>query len=215
MTDALIIATGRTGYSPGGFSKALGFPKGYKPKCLLNFEDEIILERAVKLLRKHGVKKIVVVVNYKAGEIRDFARTKMLNLFFTEIPELSMKKSVKAFFAGLKDVGDEFILLPGDVILSEKLLPKVLKSTKSCIVCRSNTEIYFGKIIKKELDDEKEITKIAKKHRFPIVEGLCKYFIKSGADIISSSEHGDEKSYFGDIDYFSEVAKWEKGSDGV
>lgn len=208
-TKALILAAGETGKGPEG--EDYGFPKNYKPKCLLKYEDEVILERNVKLLRKHGIKDIIVVIGYKAIEVMNFAVVeKDLRLKFVYNPDHSIEKSVNSLLLGLEEIEDEesFLVMVGDVILSEQVLRNIVECLAELCIRRTGAEMYMAKLTKKALGDlgdmKKEILSYSGEFAvYPLVCGLCKY--------LQRHESKEVEGEITEVDNFADVERWERG----
>ncbi|HUW45197.1 MAG TPA: NTP transferase domain-containing protein [Dehalococcoidia bacterium] len=134
-----------------------GFPLDYKPKCLLKYvepperepdarlEDWVyepvpestaptILERDVKILRKHGVDEIIVIVGYKADEVMAHSKERNLGLKFVHNPGYAELYAghVDSLIQGLSEIppDDAFLLIMGDVIITDRLVENLLKCEK-------------------------------------------------------------------------------------
>lgn len=149
-----------------------GFPPNYKPKCLLKYEEPpecsarleewvyepvpastapTILERDVKILRKHGVDEIIVVVGYKADEVMAHAEERNLGLKFVYNQGYAELYAghVDSLILGLREIppDDEFLLIMGDVAITDKLVENLLKcEKKTCIRKYYQNEIYAAKL---------------------------------------------------------------------
>lgn len=196
--QAVILAAGKSRPSQG-------FPLNYKPKCLLHWKGKVILERNVKLLRKHGVKTIIVVVGYQASKIKAFARKRKLGLKFVLSPKLwtAGLATFHSFTLGAKAVtSTNFLLILGDVIVSEKLLVNLLSCKRNFCVNQGG-QIMAVKLKKKGLN-LKVVRKELLTYKPPAVRrhmlsmGFDRYLRKRGAQVV--------KGDFWEIDSF-----WQSG----
>lgn len=100
------------------------------PKCLLAFGGDTILSRNVRLLREHGVTRIVVVAGYRVALVReelDNDVTCIFNPFFRVTNSLA-----SLWFAHQHvDLYDDLLIFNGDVIYEEEVLSKALAAKES------------------------------------------------------------------------------------
>lgn len=180
---ALILAAGQT-----KTEDPYNFPENYKPKCLLEYENEVILEKNVKLLRKHGINDIIVVIGYKASEVKEFARERNLELNFVHNPDFSDKASIDSLLLGMEEVppDETFLLFLGDIIVSEELLENLLKSdSELCAKTRAREELFAAKISIKALGNlsqmREEVLRNSQRD-LTLALGFCEYLLKRGAE---------------------------------
>lgn len=148
------------------------FPPNYKPKCLLKYEEPparpakledwvyepvpastapTILERDVKILRKNGIDEIIVVVGHKADEVISHAEEKNLGLKFVINQDYAKLYDgcTDSLIQGLREIppDDEFLLIMGDVAITDKLVENLLKCGKKiCIRKHYQKEILAAKL---------------------------------------------------------------------
>lgn len=148
------------------------FPPNYKPKCLLKYEEHpersaeledwvyepvpestapTILERDSKILRRHGIDEIIVVVGYKADEVMAHAEEKNLGLKFVHNPGYDelYDGHADSLILGLREIppDDEFLLIMGDVPITDKLVENLLECQKKiCIRKYYQKEILAAKL---------------------------------------------------------------------
>lgn len=134
------------------------------PKCLLVFDNETILSRNVRLLKKNGIKEIIVAAGYRANlVIEEIAKeaTVVLNPFFR------VTNSIASFWFVHKQINlnDDLIVFNGDVVYQEQVLeialnakekPTVLIDTSSIANADYRLKTKDGYIIEqgKQLSDE-------------------------------------------------------------
>lgn len=129
MSTALILA--------GGLGKRLR-PITYRiPKPMIKVGGKPIIFWQLELLKKHGVKDVVILAGYKAGAIIDAigdgSSLGMNVLYSVEDEPLGTAGAVKKAFGLIKT--DTFYVLNGDVItnIDLKLLKEKLEKTGSLV----------------------------------------------------------------------------------
>ena len=122
------------------------------PKCLLMFNEETILARNVRLLRKHGVDEVIVIAGYRANLIEEEignTATVILNPFFR------VTNSIASFWFAHRqvDLHDDLIVFNGDVIYQEEVLKAILNAPKSPTMLIDTTRIQDADYRLKIRDD--------------------------------------------------------------
>ena len=109
---AIILAAGR----------ATRFGNEIKP--LLKINDESIIERLIRQLKSAGVKPIYIVTGFQSEKFLELPDVVLINdpLHHTADNARSLKVALDRI--GFEDT----LMLDGDVVLSEDLLPKLVKS---------------------------------------------------------------------------------------
>ena len=117
------------------------FPKDTKPKCLFHYEGKVLLERAVRVLRKCGLNDIRIVVGYKKELIEKFNNKKKLGLKLIYNPTGGSdthgggwKKGSDSIRLGLNGIDEDVIIAVGDIYLTEKGLSTLLRSKDRLII---------------------------------------------------------------------------------
>lgn len=154
----MIIAAGETAYG-----EYYGFPENSKPKCLYEHQGEVILEKSIKLLKKHGIKEIIVVTGYKEEQIKSFLKDKKIVAKLVSNPDHSQEGLIHSVIFGAREVPpeDNFLLILGDVVLSEDLLLSLLKC-QSPICIRKHRHTYEFFAAKLSLDALGDMSHLAK-----------------------------------------------------
>ena len=109
---AIILAAGR----------ATRFENEIKP--LLKINNETIIERLVRQLKSAGVKPIYVVAGFKSEKFLNLADVVLINDPFHHTADNARSLKVALDRIGFEDT----LMLDGDVILSDDLLPKLVES---------------------------------------------------------------------------------------
>ncbi len=118
-------------------------------KCLLPIDNqETILGRIVRLLKKNGVKDIVLVVGYRAEEIKNHFKD---SVRYIEEPLYKKEGMLDSLCYALNEFNEPLLFMYADSVFSERTLKKIIHSNKGEITCL---------VSNKEVDDESEKIKI-------------------------------------------------------
>jgi len=162
---AIILAAGETRTQPGYW-----FPENSKPKCLFHIGGITLLERTVTALRKAGIEDVRVVVGYRGEDIVSYNEAKGLNLEIVHNPDWR-DDAAASLFTGLRDAGDDVLLLMFDLIIDDKIIRSFLE--------HETDELVWMKVVKPKLreiypecrDKDVSIVKIGKK-KLGIFDGI-------------------------------------------
>jgi len=189
----------------------------YKPKCLLKYKGEPVLEQTIKLLKKHSIEEIIIVVGYLDSQIREFVTQKGFKVKFLYNPDSTKHGALHSLLLGLNEIdGDEtFLLVMGDVVLlSEQILIDVLKCEDDICYVGGESELqefYLGKIKKNALGSINDIV-LTIGNLTPFERGkflgFSHHLRKKNAVFISCKDE-DGKQRLIDIDYWAQVREWE------
>lgn len=98
---------------------------GGNPKCTVKIGGEKLIHYTVRLLKKHGVNDITLVVGYQQQAVRDALSD--LDVTFCWNPFFDVTNSIaSAWFARERIAGDDLLLMNGDVFMEEALLEEIL-----------------------------------------------------------------------------------------
>lgn len=101
-----------------------------KPKCLLKLNDLTILEHQLMNLIKCGIRNVVIVVGYRAGQIFEGIKNKDfdLEIEFIQNPIYYKTNTVYSLWLARERIRDDFVYLNGDVVFHKEVLERLLKS---------------------------------------------------------------------------------------
>ena len=101
-----------------------------KPKCLLKLNDVTILEHQLINLIKCGIRNVVIVVGYHAGQIFEEIKNKDfdLEIDFIQNPIYYKTNTVYSLWLAKERIKDDFVYLNGDVVFHTEVLERLLKS---------------------------------------------------------------------------------------
>jgi len=89
-------------------------------------QNETLLERQVRLLRKNGIKRIRIVTGYRSQDIEQFDKQKGLGLEFVHNQKWN-DDGVNSLIVGVQDLDDDLLIVHGDGLVGEMDLNNILK----------------------------------------------------------------------------------------
>lgn len=98
------------------------------PKSMLPLGDETLISHSLNLLKKKGIKEIVVVTGYKRQQLmKHISGVWGDDVDYIFNPHYSTTNVLYSFWLGLKKIEDkDFIFLHADTVFSEDILEKVM-----------------------------------------------------------------------------------------
>lgn len=135
--QALILAAG-TGNRLSGAAN-------YLPKCLLEFNNQSLLERHIHALTQNGIRNITIVTGYQAETVRNnLSEIKTGNTRIKTVQNDNYSQgSVVSLWAGRNVLisGEQVILMDADVLYSVNIIRRLVNSdNKNCFVIDRNFE---------------------------------------------------------------------------
>lgn len=106
-----------------------------KPKCTVPLDEErTLIEYEVDLLLKRGINDITIVLGYRGDAIRSVLKSRSIK--YVENPFFDVTNSIASlWFARAELMGaDRFLIMNGDVFLSEHALDIVVEETRSPVL---------------------------------------------------------------------------------
>ena len=98
---------------------------GGNPKCTVKIGNEKLIHYTVRLLKKHGISDIALVVGYKQQAVRDALSDMDVSFYYN--PFFDVTNSIaSAWFARGFFGEDDLFLMNGDVFMEERLLGEIL-----------------------------------------------------------------------------------------
>lgn len=125
-----------------------------KPKCLLKINNEPIISRNIKLLKKMGIKEVIIVTGYLNKKIEDEvgdAATFIYNPFYKYCNNMG-----SLYLAKHAVENEPFIYLHGDVVITETLIKRFLEDAKN-----NSAQMHLA-VDFKETDEEAMKVKVNK-----------------------------------------------------
>lgn len=163
---AVILVAGKT-----MTQKRYWFPENSKPKCLFHVAGITILERLVTAIRTAGIEDIRVVTGYRSEDIVEYNEQKNLNLEVVYNPDWK-EDATTSLFVGLKDAGDDVLLLMGDLMVDYRVIRAFLGRDEDELIWLKTTKPYARFHIYPECRDKNVcIVKIGKE-KLNIFDGV-------------------------------------------
>lgn len=110
------------------------------PKCLLHVGEKTILGHTIDSLKNAGMKEIILVTGYRAGQIREFLSVHYPDLHATYIHNPRYEETNNIYSLWLtKDLvlGKEVLLLDSDILFDWHILPLLeAGGARSCLAVR-------------------------------------------------------------------------------
>lgn len=125
----VILAAGR--------GTRLGQLTADKPKCLLDFGKESILQRQCRMLRESGIaaQDIIIVSGYKASLLESFGYHTIYNhRFYNTDNAYSLGLALQA----LSSVDEDTLILDGDLVFDEEVVTGILMAPSDSIMVQKN-----------------------------------------------------------------------------
>lgn len=114
IKTAVILAAGET----LDFDKPVGF---------LEIFDSTLIERTINLLLKYDIEKIIIATGYKAEYYKKLSK-KHSNIKIVENKKYKTTGNMYSLYLLRKYLQEDFILLEGDLVFEETLIPLLLNS---------------------------------------------------------------------------------------
>ncbi|MFA5750477.1 MAG: HAD-IIIA family hydrolase [Candidatus Shapirobacteria bacterium] len=203
----------------GGKGTRLGKKTLNTPKSLIKISGKTVLEYQIELLRKNGIREIIILINHLSAQIKKFCgngeKWNVNITYFEESFPLGTAGGMREIRDTLKD---DFIVLYGDLLLNVDLKRMIKQHRKNrnlkknCIgtlIVHPNNHPYDSDLI--EIDEKNQITNFFPK---PHAEGFIYKNLVNAALYILSPEICDEipektSSDFGK-DIFPKIIKRKK-----
>tara|TARA_Y100000031_G_scaffold156418_1_gene210883 strand:- start:56 stop:817 length:762 start_codon:yes stop_codon:yes gene_type:complete len=137
----IIILAAGTGSRMGNFTKK-------KPKCLLEINNESILSRQIRVIKKCNINKIFIVGGYLVSLLKKFKLKIITN------NDYRASNMVWSLFKAKKYLNSKTIISYGDIIYHRKILKKLTKNKSDiAIAVDQNYKKYWKKRFKNPFRD--------------------------------------------------------------
>ena len=105
-----------------------------KPKCTVDIGGgQCLIEYTIDLLHSRGIQDIGIVLGYEAQVIREVLADKGVSFFYNPFYDVT-NSIASAWFAKEFLMGDDLLIMNGDVYLEEKLLDRILAQGRSPVM---------------------------------------------------------------------------------
>src|ERR1051325_2715967 len=108
-----------------------------KPKCLVEVGGITLLQRHIESLRDANIKRIVVVVGFAAGSIREECDS---DIAFVENIHFAETSSLYSLWLAREHLADGFVVLNSDVLVHPHLLANLIESSSDDALLLSDTD---------------------------------------------------------------------------
>lgn len=103
-----------------------------KPIALVDINGEKLIDRTINQLRNSGIKDIIVVVGYKADELREYLGN---DIIVVENMDYKWTGTMASLAVASSYVDEDFILVESDVVIEESGITETLKYPKrDCVL---------------------------------------------------------------------------------
>ncbi|MFO7888806.1 MAG: phosphocholine cytidylyltransferase family protein [bacterium] len=128
-----------------------------KPKCLVEVNNIPILHRMLDELAHLNIKKIILVVGYLHKQISDYVgnRWNDMKVEYVINKDWDKTNNVVSLYMGLENIETNFLLLEGDIVVSEKALKNF--NDVNLLALDKFRNYMDGTVVK--LDDETRVEK--------------------------------------------------------
>jgi len=135
------------------------------PKCLLQIGHRTILERTIRAVFHAGVIHFTIVVGFQDWKVKNFLKRNFPSLDFTFVVNDQFETTNNAFSllqARDEIIGHELLLLDGDIVFDDEIIPLVIKSLHETALAVRTTDSVGEEDVKVEVKERGEITRIGK-----------------------------------------------------
>jgi UDP-N-acetylglucosamine diphosphorylase/glucosamine-1-phosphate N-acetyltransferase len=99
-----------------------------RPKHLISVGGKTVMEHVLDAVKNAGVNEVIVVVHYKAEQLRDFLGDgSKFGLSIEYAPQTEMKGTADAIRTVESNVNEEFLLIYGDILTTSEAIKSVIK----------------------------------------------------------------------------------------
>lgn len=134
------------------------------PKCLLKVGSRCLLQRTLDALLSAGIKEIVIVVGYRAQQIKDFVHDNYAELqvsFVMNDLYQSTNNIYSLWLAKEYVAAHEFMLLDSDILFDKEILSRLTNDSAENALALNNHRLGEEEI-KVIVDGERQVTEISK-----------------------------------------------------
>lgn len=142
-----------------GRGTRLGQLTAEKPKCLLDFGKENILQRQCRMLKNTGIQSedIIIVTGYKASLLDDYGYSTVFNdRFYNTDNAYSLGLALKELSGQNEDV----LIIDGDLVFDEEAIMNIMSAPSNSIMVQKNILSKSGTGV--QFDHEGNVVEIGK-----------------------------------------------------
>jgi len=103
-----------------------------QPKCLLEFGDETLIQRHIRLLYEFGIKNTLIVVGYQKQKIIDCIGHfyKDMKIKYIVNDKYKEHNNIYSFFIAKNEIDDDILVMDSDVLFDKRILKKIIDTNK-------------------------------------------------------------------------------------
>ncbi len=127
-----------------GLGKRMGEETKNHPKCMTKiYDEETILSRQLKLLKKNGINDVVITTGPFEQDLIDYCQSLELelNIVFVNNPLYDKTNYIYSIYRARDNLLDDIILMHGDLVFSNEVLKSVISNNTSCVVISSSLSL--------------------------------------------------------------------------
>ncbi len=137
-------------------------PMGWdKPKCLLEFGEQTLLDNAVISLTENGITDIVIVLGYKDDLVRGQMKNHDVNWRVVINEDFAETNTINSLYLAGEYLDDDFIYFNADVLFDRRIVASLLPYETSAFAI--DEKACGDEEVKVIVDDTGRITQIGKK----------------------------------------------------
>jgi len=166
-------------------------------KCLLKIGKSTIIERLIDQMNKFNIRDINIVLGYKSEQIKNQLKK---NYNFIKYPNYKKTNNLHTLWWARKIIKGDVIILFSDIVVEDKIIYKLIKSTSGITAVIDSSKIRKGTMyINHTRNSLKKITKLSKKEATGNFIGMLKIksnHIKSFLSSMESNLKGTKNEYY-------------------
>lgn len=151
-----------------GMGKRLGKYTEDGTKCMVRVNGKSLIERALEALIRVGIKRVVLVVGYRADRLRGFlqGRYPELDIVYVLNEIYETTNNIYSLWLARDHLGaDDTLLLESDLIFQPQILEKLLADPEPNLAVVSKFEAWMDGTVTM-VDDERNIVSVIDKSAF-------------------------------------------------
>ena len=100
------------------------------PKCLVKVQGKPILQYQLEALCDAGLRRCVIVIGYRAAQVRNFFGTRFRNLSITYVENEAFDRTnnIYSLWLARREITEDLLLMEGDLIFEPELLLDLLEA---------------------------------------------------------------------------------------
>jgi choline kinase len=166
-----------------------------KPKCLLPFGDQTILDFALEAFLANEIDRVSIVVGYKPELVLATVKRHPVRYDVVVNPDYGETNTIYSLYLARDHLADDFLYLNGDVLFDSRIVSKLLAEEGSAFAVEE--KLCGDEEVKVVVDGSRRITRIGK--TLPPAEclgefiGVGKFDRSAGPAMIAAlRRHNDE-----------------------